>query len=273
MVRRAERHEQLLRQLFSRGELTVAELVEALEVGAATVRRDLSHLSKEGRLLRTYGGAVLPGPTVMAAPQDTNLEWKRRIAAAADDLTSERGTVVLSSGTTALEYARRIVSREGLTVITNALDVAQVLIDREGIELIVLGGAVRPGMHSLLGHLTESAARELRAETLVMGIGAISLDRGLMNDHIQEVLTDRALRAMVPEVIVLADATKFNRVAPAYVCGLEAIDYVVTDPRVDPETVAGMRARGVAVVIAEPLLHTRLEFPDRTAAMPSSEAV
>jgi len=35
-------------------------------------------------------------------------------------------------------------------VITNTLDVAETLLDCDGIELIVLGGVVRPRMHSLL---------------------------------------------------------------------------------------------------------------------------
>jgi DeoR/GlpR family transcriptional regulator of sugar metabolism len=89
--------------------------------------------------------------------------------------------------------ARRLVDRR-LTVITNALDVASVLIDRDGIELIILGGVVRPRMHSMLGHLAELALRELRADTLFMGIGALDPDHGLMNDSIPEILTDRALR-------------------------------------------------------------------------------
>lgn len=273
MVRGAERQERLLLQLLSRGEQSVAELVAGLGVGAATVRRDLQRLADEGRVVRTYGGAMLAGPLRYSAPEDTNLEWKRHIAAAAAELVADREAVVVSSGTTALEFARRIVHREGLTVVTNALDVVQVLIDRDGIELIVLGGAVRPRMHSLLGHLTELAARELRADTLVMGIGAISLDHGLMNDHVQEVVTDRALREMVREVVVLADATKFNRVAPAYVFGLDAVDYIVTDARVDPETVAGVRARGVAVVIAEPPLHVRQGLPAGGLPRPAQPTV
>ena len=89
--------------------------------------------------------------------------------------TGRRSSV--TSGSTAVELAHQLVDRSDLTVITNSLDVAQVLLDREGIQLVVLGGVVRPRMHSLLGHLTEQACREMRADTLFMGIGAISLER------------------------------------------------------------------------------------------------
>ena len=97
---------------------------------------------------------------------------------------------------------------------TNALDVATVLLDHEGIELIVLGGVVRPRMHSMLGHLAELAATELRADTLFMGIGAISVDQGLMNDSVPEILVrdmledsyDLVVAALQPLTLVHAQA-------------------------------------------------------------------
>ena len=48
----------------------------------------------------------------------------------------------------------------------------------------------------MLGHLTEMASRELRADALFVGIGAISLEHGLMNDSVPEIVSDRALRRM-----------------------------------------------------------------------------
>jgi DeoR/GlpR family transcriptional regulator of sugar metabolism len=146
---------------------------------------------------------------------------------------------------------RRLVDRR-LTVITNALDVASVLLDRDGIELVILGGVVRPRMHSMLGHLAELALGELRADTLFMGIGALDPDRGLMNDSIPEILTDRALRRSARSCVVLADASKFSGVSPAFVFGLKEVDTVVTDAGVDPADVVALRARGVRVVVAPP---------------------
>ncbi len=155
-----------------------------------------------------------------------------------------------TSGSTAVELAHQLVDRSDLTVITNSLDVAQILLDREGIQLVVLGGVVRPRMHSLLGHLTEQACREMRADTLFMGIGAISLEGGLMNDYMPEILTDRALRSMATSVVVIADAGKFDLVAPAFVFGLDNVDVIVTDRSVGPEIVENLTARGIRVIVA-----------------------
>ena len=228
----------------------MAEIADHLAIGTATVRRDLERLAREGRLVRTYGGAAL-GARGLAGPEAGEATaQKRAIGAAAAGMVSDGQTIVISSGSTTLELARRLTTRRRLTVITNTLDVAEVLIDCEGIELIVLGGVVRPRMHSLLGHLTELAANELRADTLFMGIPAISLEHGLMSDHMPEILGDRAMRRMVREVVVLADSRKFERVAPAYVFGLEEVTTIVTDSGIPDLVRAALAERQVEVIVA-----------------------
>lgn len=225
-------------------------LARDLGVTPSTIRRDLARLADEGTLVRTYGGAALTGSSVLPARRtDAAGAAKRAIGAAAAALVEDGQTIAISSGSTTLELARRLVDRR-LTVITNALDVASVLLDRDGIELVVLGGVVRPRMHSMLGHLAELALRELRADTLFMGIGALDPDRGLMNDSIPEILTDRALRRSARSCVVLADASKLAQVAPAFVFGLDEVDVVVTDSGADPADIVALQARGVRLVVA-----------------------
>jgi DeoR/GlpR family transcriptional regulator of sugar metabolism len=242
-----DRHDRLLALLQTTGRATVDDLADGLGVTSATIRRDLQLLAREGRLLRTYGGAALADRRTVR--ETRTLEAKRAIASVAAHLVTDGSTIAIGSGSTALEFARRLVDRR-LTVITNALDVANELVDRGGIELILLGGAVRPRMHSMLGHLAELATAELRADTLFMGIGAIGLEHGLMNDSVPEIQTDRALRRMARTVVVLADATKFDLVAPAWVFGLDEVDTIVTDWTLDPARVRAFEERGIRVIVA-----------------------
>jgi DeoR/GlpR family transcriptional regulator of sugar metabolism len=238
---RNDRRSQLVRRLREDGRASVATLARDLGVTESTIRRDLARLADSGDLVRTYGGAAVAGSSTPGAAGP--------IAAAAATLVEDGQTIAISSGSTTLELARRLVDRR-LTVITNALDVVSVLIDRDGLELVVLGGVVRPRMHSTLGHLAELALRELRADTLFMGIGAIDPDRGLMNDSIPEILTDRALRRSARSCVVLADSSKLAQVAPAFVFDLDEVDVVVTDAGIHPADVISLQARGVRVVVA-----------------------
>jgi len=226
----------------------VPTLARDLGVTESTIRRDLATLALDGTVLRTYGGAALPGAHATRSG-DASAAAKRAIAVAAAELVEDGQTIAISSGSTTLELARRLVDRR-LTVITNALDVATVLVDRAGIELIILGGVVRPKMHSLLGHLAELALGELRADTLFMGVGAIDPERGLMNDSVPEILTDRALRNSSRNCVVLADSSKFWQVAPAFVFGLGEVNTVVTDAGVDPADVLSLRSHDIRVIVA-----------------------
>ncbi len=246
---RTSRRDLLLSRLRDDGSASVAGLARDLGVTPSTIRRDLARLAGDGRLVRTYGGATLGARGARAAAAGSHADAKRRIARAAAGLVEDGQTIAISSGTTTLEFARRIVDRR-LTVITNALDVVQVLIDLPGIELVVLGGVVRAGMHSTLGHLAELALRDLRADTLFMGAGGLGVDTGLMNDSVPEILTDRALRRSARACVVLADASKLGAVAPAFVFGLDQVTTLVTDDAADPADLEALRARGVHVLVA-----------------------
>ena len=102
---------------------------------------------------------------------------------------------------------------------------------------------------------------------LFMGIGAVSVDQGLMNDSVPEILIDRALRRMARSVVVLADSSKFGQVAPGFVFGLEEVDIIVTDDAVTPATLEAIRRRSsVQVIVAptEPVRPTRPARPTRS---------
>jgi DeoR family transcriptional regulator, aga operon transcriptional repressor len=247
-----DRDGRLIEFVRAQGTATVEALSREIGVGPSTIRRDLHRLSEERRLVRTYGGAtVLDRPFGRPAAQATRaMAEKQRVAAAAAGLVRDGMTIAVTSGSTAVEFAHKLVDRSDLTVITNSLDVAQILLDRDGIQLVVLGGVVRPRMHSLLGHLTEQACREMRAEILFLGIGAISLQRGLMNDYMPEILTDRMVRSMATSVVVMADSAKFDLVAPALVFGLDEVDVIVTDSGVRAEVVEELTARHIRVIVA-----------------------
>ena len=61
-MRETERRVRLVEQLRTDGRASVAALADDLGVTPSTIRRDLQRLARDGRLVRTYGGAALsPG--------------------------------------------------------------------------------------------------------------------------------------------------------------------------------------------------------------------
>ena len=87
---RQQRMAELVRET---GSVTVPELEEEFEVSAATARRDLAVLERQGKVKRTHGGAVLPGLTQHEDSFQQRLgeavEAKKRLARAATALLGE----------------------------------------------------------------------------------------------------------------------------------------------------------------------------------------
>jgi DeoR/GlpR family transcriptional regulator of sugar metabolism len=56
---------------------------------------------------------------------------------------------------------------------------------------------------------------------------------------------------MAPDLIVVADHTKFGTVASAYVAPVERITTLVTDSKIDGGTLTRLEAVGVRVIVAD----------------------
>ncbi len=251
-----ERLQMILETLRDNRQVTVTELSRRFDVSEVTIRRDLRELAAQGALRRAHGGAVATAPAPPEPPVVQRMiqakHCKDCIGRAAADLVSDGDSVFIGSGSTAAHVARNLVNRKELTVVTNALNIATELAAAEGVTVVVTGGMMRASELSLVGHITEQALREVRVDKVIMGMRAISLEEGMTNDYLPEVMTDRTIIEMAPELIVVADHTKFGKVASAYIAPVERITTLVTDPETDRETLARLREMGVHVIVADP---------------------
>jgi DeoR/GlpR family transcriptional regulator of sugar metabolism len=116
--------------------------------------------------------------------------------------------------------------------------------------MIVLGGLLRQSELSFIGHITEQALAEVRADKVFIGTRAIDPEEGLSNQYLPETLTDRAILRAGREVIVVADHSKFGRVATARLAPIESVQVIVTDSGAPEEMLAEFRQRGVNVIAA-----------------------
>ena len=244
-----------IQQLISRQQrISIAEICERFSISEATARRDLEALALDGKIQRVHGGGIAlnqaPAEMPMLVRQGEQAEEKMRIGQVAAGLVPDGGTVFLGSGTTVLEVARNLRSRQNLTIITNSLSVVNVFAGLENITLICLGGLLRDSELSFIGHLTEQALAEVRADQVIIGTRAISLEQGLTNDYLPETMTDRAILKAGRQVIVVVDHTKFGRVATARLAPIESIHTLVTSTETTPELLNALRERGVQVILA-----------------------
>lgn len=249
-----ERQKQILSLLTRQGRLSVAEIVTHFAISEATVRRDLESLASQGKAQRVHGGVIsveqAPPELPILERENIQADEKTRIGLSAASLIADKETVFLGSGTTVLEVARNLRNRKNLTVITNSLPVLNALAGAGGITVICLGGMLRNSEMSFIGHITEQALTELRADKVIMGTRGLSLEHGLTNDYLQETLTDRAILKIGREVIIVADHTKVNRVSTALLAPLDSMQTFVTDSKADKKFIQVLKKQGIQIVIA-----------------------
>jgi DeoR/GlpR family transcriptional regulator of sugar metabolism len=250
------RRRHLLELINRRGFATLDELVKALGVSESTIRRDLEALDGAGQVKRTHGGAVCSGD-VRGMPafeerQTAQAAEKRAIGRFAAGLVADDETVVLDGGTTTLEVARALAGRP-VQVVTNSLPIASLLASSKETDLILIGGYVYPRTGVAMGPLAIDALGHLRASKVIMGAGGIVAD-GVYNSNSLLVETERQMMRCASEVIVVADSTKFGRLALSRLCGLDEIDAMVVDEGLGEPERALVAAAGVAlhVVAVEP---------------------
>lgn len=251
-----ERHQAILDALHAAGQVGVNELSAVLDVSPITVRRDLDELAAKGLLKRAHGGAVISGYQAAEAPVLLRMAQERlhkeAIGRATAELVHSGECVFLGSGTTTACVARHLRERRNLTVVTNALTIATELATAADVTVVVAGGMMRGSELSMVGHIAEQALREVRFDRVIIGIPAISLQHGLTNDYLPEVITDRTIIGMASELVVVADHTKFGKVASAYVAPLQSVTTLVTDWEADRDALADLRQLGIRVLVAGP---------------------
>jgi DeoR/GlpR family transcriptional regulator of sugar metabolism len=239
-----------IRQMFeSRDFLDVETLCRELHASEASVRRDLSVLENNNVLKRVYGGAI---PIQVAG--DYALETvragdeKHRIARMAAGLIEQGQTVILDGGTTVTAVARELASRS-VHVVTNSLPIAEVLESFRNIELTLTGGYLDPRIRVMLGPFCEQMLSAIRADSVIMGIGAVS-EVGFSNNNTLVVGSEKKMIEVAAKVIIVADHTKFGRGGMFPVAPLSAADVVISDKDLSPDYITMLRAHDVEVLLA-----------------------
>lgn len=249
-----ERRTRILELVHERKKLTVTELCDILGVSAATVRGDLRDLDRENLLVRTHGGVIEKSRTsfeLASSKRSTvNLAAKQAIAKAAEQLVEDGDTIVLDTGTTTAELAKRLVAVQRLTVVTNDLKIARILEEVQGIELVLLGGTLRKGYHCTVGPDGLRMARDLRVDKAFMATNSLSPETGATTPDLQQAETKRAMIAIARKVILLCDSSKIGMESFARFADLGEIDMLVTEHLPD-ETRDAFKEHDIEVVVAE----------------------
>ena len=251
------RRSAILHKLREDSTVTVAELSRLFGVSEVTIRKDLSILKERKLLIRVHGGAILED----AVPQEDmeaggyhvnkyiNVKEKEAIGRAAAAHIQDGDTIMIDSGTTALEVARNLQKFRDLTIITNSVNAMLEVMKYNRFKVILLGGVVRGSSLSTVGALAESNLKLFYCDKLFLGVDSFSVDAGLSTPSVEEASTNQVMISRAREVIAVFDSSKINKRALAFISMPERINTVIIDSGLPASVRNQLRAMNINVEI------------------------
>ncbi|BCF93663.1 MULTISPECIES: DeoR/GlpR family DNA-binding transcription regulator [Paraburkholderia] len=247
-----DRHQAILDLVRTR-DANVEALCAALGVSEATIRRDLTALAKQKRLVRTYGGAtalvgVHEPEASLEERKSAQREQKEAIAQAAASHVRDGDTVLLDGGTTCAQLAWHLSTREDLHVVTNNLLAVTALANAPGVRLTLIGGELRGSSMSTLGPLAELILSRLTVDRAFLGADGVVAGFGLCEASAQQAYLKECIVSRAAEIIVLADADKLGRARQQHWTPLQRDWRLITSALADEALLAPFRALDEVIV-------------------------
>jgi DeoR family ulaG and ulaABCDEF operon transcriptional repressor len=256
MMHATERERRILEALKPEGFVSYRKLEAQLDASPATIRRDLTRLEEGGHIVRVHGGARLPDEGsrtlhLAGVPFDQsitqNLTAKQAIGRAAAALCQPGEGVMIDGGTTTLQMCPHLAGLD-LQVLTNSLHIVNALLPQAGTRILVPSGAVFREQNIILAPAGEESMPRFHAPRLFMGAASVG-PRGVMQQDVILVASERRLIDRAETVILLVDSSKFHSSSGTIVCSLDELDIVITDTAIDDEVKQAIERSGVQLII------------------------
>lgn len=228
-----ERRQKIIQIISINRSIRVMELSLEFGVTQETIRRDLKRLEKEGVLKRTYGGAVLIKRGEEDAPHCIrvidNSGGKKRIGRIVSRLVEDGDIIMLGTGTTNLECARKISKCKDVLVITNSALVISEILRNNQMKVICIGGKLDRKTLSFTGPSAVKTIKSYYVNKVIISCKGIDMEKGIMESGDMETDIKRAMIKSGQTVILVVDHSKFNQLTLSFLFDFSEIDIVVTD--------------------------------------------
>ncbi|MEG1209579.1 MAG: L-fucose operon activator [Leclercia sp.] len=228
------RQQDLLRLLAACDWLTTDALAASLAVSKETIRRDLTQLQQQGKIVRQHGRARAIHPDHRDSGEPFGARLKSHYADKADiarlalDWVSEGMTLALDASSTCFHLARQLPDVT-LTVFTNSLPICHEMAKRERITLICSGGTLERKYRCYVNPALVTQLKSLEIDLFIFSCEGVD-EQGVMWDptaHNAGFKTQLLSRAS--QSLLLIDKSKFQRSSEVKIGHLSEVTQLITD--------------------------------------------
>ena len=244
------RQSDILAALRDRGSLQVSVLAAELGVSTETVRRDLRLLVETREVLKRHGAVALPYQ-LAAAPFERrmreNLTAKQAIARKAATLVEDGDSLMVDAGTTTSVFARELLKKRNLTVVTNSSEIARTLATVNGNKVYMAGGELNGENGAAFGPSAIALAQSFHVRHAFVSIAGLHAEFGASDAYFDEAEFARTLLSRGEQRTILSDRSKFGQKALVKVCDFHMVNRIVCDGMPDAPLASALAAAGVSV--------------------------
>lgn len=249
-----ERYQEIIKYLNQHKIIKIERMLDLFDISIETARRDLNHLEKEGIIKKIYGGATLiKKEDVEPATSERlarNISEKTAIGKKCAEYINDGDSVLLEVGTTVLQVAKALKDKKNLSIITNSIHVINELMNTS-FDIYIIGGKMRHGEGSISGAVSMFELENFHIEKAVLSAGGVTLEHGISDYNIEEVLVRKKVIEQANEVILVADSSKFGRDVLAHINPISSMDTIITDSNLQPEILDKFKKADINIVLAK----------------------
>lgn len=233
-----ERHEQIIKILRQRSSASVHYLAKALFMSEPTIRRDLKILEGEGKIKRTFGGAVLceniNKEIPLALRERENMKAKEEIAKRAARLITDGSVVFLDASSTVLKMTEYLSGLSNITVITNSPRASMSLAEKK-IKSFCTGGLLLESSIAYIGDQARRFVSNFNADMFFFSSRGISGGGIITDSSVEETELRRTMLESSEKHIFLCDGKKIGKKYMYKLCSLNRVDEIISDASYPPE--------------------------------------
>ncbi|MBO5008610.1 MAG: DeoR/GlpR transcriptional regulator [Clostridia bacterium] len=227
-----ERQEKILEYVTQRNSISVKKLSELLYVSQPTIRRDLTKLEKEGKVLRTHGGVILrkiaDNEVSLVFREEQNNISKKIIAEKAAKFIHNSDVIFMDASSTVSYLIPYLEKFKDIIVITNSPKASIKLAERN-IKNYCTGGLMLLHSIAYVGSDTEKFVSNINADTFFFSSRGITKDGLITDSSLEEAVIKKAMLKNAAKSYFLCDSSKIGNKFMYNVTSSKCIDGVITE--------------------------------------------
>lgn len=250
-MNKIKRHQIILQEIHLHNRVILSDLTRKLNVSMDTVRRDVQELDKLKQLKKVHGGAVSNGFTIHTdhSREIYEQENKSIISKKAISLLNHGDVVLISGGSTNLEFAKLIPKGMNLTFFTPSLPMAVELLSSASkrYKVHLIGGELSRGSQLTTGASCISLLSEITADICFLGTGYLDFENGITEPDWDIAQLKKAMIKASRKLVSLTISKKLETYNRFKVCDVISLQALVTE--LEPSDAALQKYRKIGIQV------------------------